>query len=106
MDFGNTILRIQIFYFKILIHFNKRKINLERNLGESFRELKGFIASRRKILGDSTEARKWYEVKSRTIRFLFEYEEIREFISINENFSIPWKVDMTAILINGVHYKS
>ena len=89
MDFGNTILRIQIFYFKILIHFNKRKINLERNLGESFRELKGFIASRRKILGDSTEARKWYEVKSRTIRFLFEYEEIREFIF--EKFSDLWK---------------
>ncbi len=89
MDIGNIKIKIQIFYLRLLVQFNRRKFQLERTFRESHKELKGFIASRKKLLTDLTEARKWFEGKSRTVEFLFEYKEIREFIF--EKFSDLWK---------------
>lgn len=85
----NSMNRVVIIYLKLLVLINRKKFQLKRNVSEVIKELKNFISTREKLHKDITDAKKWFEGKTRTIEFLFEYEKIREFIF--EKFSELWK---------------
>ena len=89
MNIRNIINRIVIIYLKLLVYLNRKKLQLKRSVEEVVKELKDFISSREKLLRDLSEAKNWFEGKSRTIEFLFEYEKLREFIF--ERFSELWR---------------
>ena len=81
--------KVHILYLKSLVSLNRKKLQLKVNVRDSIEELKRFIDARKEVLGNLGEARNWFEQKTKSIEFLFEYESLRQFIF--EQFSELWK---------------
>ena len=77
----NFIIDTEIAYLKLMIFLNKHK--------KKYNELFERINFRKELLFNLDKPKKWYEENKRKIEFIFEYDELRNYIF--DKFSALWE---------------